>query len=60
MWDVQTAYMAQLDPFALLPEALARVQLRGIGRQALEMEAWRRPIRQELLDGYGGWGRHPR
>jgi hypothetical protein len=50
MWDVQTAYMAQLDPFALLPEALARVHLRGIGRQALEMEAWRRPIRQELLD----------
>jgi hypothetical protein len=35
MWDVKTAYIAQLDPFELLPEALARVQLRGIGRQAL-------------------------
>jgi hypothetical protein len=35
MSDVKTAYIAQLDPFELLPEALARVQLRGIGRQAL-------------------------
>jgi hypothetical protein len=34
-WDVKIAHMAQLDPFELLPEALARVQLRGIGRQAL-------------------------
>jgi hypothetical protein len=35
MSDVKTAYIAQLDPFELLPEALARVQLPGIGRQAL-------------------------
>ena len=51
MWDVKTAHIAQLDPFELLPEALVRIQLRGIGRQALQVEAWRRAISQELLDG---------
>jgi hypothetical protein len=39
MCDVKTAHIVQLDPFELLPEALARVQLRGVGRQALQVEA---------------------
>jgi hypothetical protein len=35
MWQIDAAHIAQLDPFQLLPQALSRVQLRGIGRQAL-------------------------
>jgi hypothetical protein len=30
MWDVETAHIAELDPLQLSPEALTRVQLRGI------------------------------
>src|SRR5918992_4489783 len=48
MRDSDAADMAQLDPCELLPEALAWVELRGIRRQALQMEAWCRPVRQEL------------
>jgi hypothetical protein len=43
--------MAELDPFELVPKAFTRIQLRGIGRQALEMEALRRPVREKLPDG---------
>jgi hypothetical protein len=35
MGDVEAAHIAQLDAFKLLPEALARVRIRGIRRQAL-------------------------
>jgi hypothetical protein len=37
--DVEAADIAQLDPFELLPEPLARVELRGIGREPLQMQA---------------------
>ena len=50
MGNVEAADIAQLDAFKLLLEALARVQLRSIGRQTREMEALRRPIGQEALD----------
>jgi hypothetical protein len=50
MRDVEAADMAPLHPFQLWPEPLARVQLRGIGWQALQVEALGGPIRQELSD----------
>jgi hypothetical protein len=51
MWDVETAQIAPLHPCELVPEALARVQLWGIGWQALQMEALRCTVREELPDG---------
>jgi hypothetical protein len=39
MRQVNTADVAQLPAFELLPDALIRVQLRGIRRQALRMQA---------------------
>src|SRR5919106_2403905 len=50
MWKIETAHVTQFDAFELLPEALARVQLRGIGRQALQVNLLCRTLRQELLD----------
>jgi hypothetical protein len=50
MWEVKAAYIAQLDPFELLPQALARIQLWGISRQALQLEAVGRALGQEFLD----------
>ena len=51
MWEVEAAQIAQLHAFELLPESLARVQLRGVGWQALQMDARRRTTGQELFDG---------
>jgi hypothetical protein len=48
---METADMASFDPFELLPEALIGVQLRGVGRQALQMEAFGGPMGQEFHDG---------
>ena len=50
MRNVEAAHMAELNPFELLPEALARIQFRRIRRQALQVKALRRSIGQELLD----------
>jgi hypothetical protein len=49
--QVETAQMPQLDAFELLPEALVRIELRGIRWQALQVEALRGPVREELLNG---------
>jgi hypothetical protein len=48
--EIQAADMAQLHPFELLPEALARVQLRRIGGEPLQVEALGCPIGQERLN----------
>jgi hypothetical protein len=40
--------MAELTPVALLPEPLARVQLRSIGRQARQVQALRRALGEEI------------
>jgi hypothetical protein len=50
VWAIEATDMAQLDAFELLPEPLARMQFRGIGRQTLQGQPLCRPIRQELLD----------
>jgi hypothetical protein len=42
--------VAPLDPFERLPEAFARIQCRGLGRQALSVELVGRPVGQDLLD----------
>src|SRR5918992_3581380 len=50
MRDVDAAHVTPLDPLELWPEALARVQLWGIGWQALQMPSRRRAIGQALFD----------
>jgi hypothetical protein len=32
MWDIKAADIASFDPLELLPEALAWIQVRGVGR----------------------------
>ena len=51
MREVQAAEITQLDPLQVAPEAFARIQLRRIGGQSLEVEALRRAVGQECLDG---------
>jgi hypothetical protein len=50
MRDIEAAHVAQLDSFQMRPKPLAGIQLRGIRRQALEMETLGRPMGQELFD----------
>jgi hypothetical protein len=50
MAERQAAHMPELDALPMGPQALARMQLRGLCRQALYVEALRHPIREELLD----------
>jgi hypothetical protein len=50
MRQIETAEIAALDPLQVCPEALSRVQLRGIGGQTLHVESRRRPIGQVILD----------
>jgi hypothetical protein len=47
---VEATQVPQLDPFELLPNALVRIQLRGIRGQALQMEPLGRSVGQELFD----------
>jgi hypothetical protein len=48
--ELEAAHMTELDPFTLLPEALARIELRGRGRQALQVDPVGRTVGQALLD----------
>jgi hypothetical protein len=50
MRHIEAAQITELDAFELLPEALARIQVRCIRRQALQVKALRRTIGQERLD----------
>jgi hypothetical protein len=50
MRNIEAAHITELDPFELLPEPLARIRLRRIRRQALQMKALRCAIGQELPD----------
>jgi len=51
MRQVNTTHMVPLHAFELLPDALVGVQLRGVGRQALQVPPRRRAVGQEFLDG---------
>ncbi len=50
MTESQAADIPEFDPLQVRPEALARIQFRGIGWQALDVEALSRAIGQEGLD----------
>ena len=51
----EAAHIAQFDAFEMGPEALAGIQLWGIGGEAFQMEPVRRAIRQERLDARLRW-----
>jgi hypothetical protein len=59
MGKIQATHMPSLNPCELLPEALARIQLRSLGREALNVEAWRRAMSQELVDDVTAMHRCP-
>jgi hypothetical protein len=42
--------MAELDALEVLPEALSRIEFRGIRREAFRMEAWHGTVGEEVLD----------
>lgn len=50
MGKIEATHIPQLSPFELVPEALARIQLRSIRREPFDVEALRRAIGQELFD----------
>ncbi len=50
MTQVETAQIAQLDPFELLPEPLTRIEFGGVCRQAFQVDTLGCPIRQESFD----------
>jgi hypothetical protein len=50
MTDRQAAHIPEFDALQVCPEALAGVQFRGIGGEALHLEPWRGVIGQELLE----------
>jgi hypothetical protein len=50
MGEIEAAQIPQLDPFELLPETFARVQLRSIGWQAFQMQSLCCTVGQELFD----------
>lgn len=49
--QIGTAEVAQFDVLEVVPDALVRVEIRGVARQLLQLEARRRALRQEVLDG---------
>ena len=59
MWQIETAHITQLDPLQLGPEPLARVQLRGIGREPFQVDSRGCSGGQELLDGLTAMDRGP-
>jgi hypothetical protein len=50
MTQVETAQIAPLDAFELLPDALVRIELRSIRRQTLQVDPWRRTVGEEVSD----------
>jgi len=54
---LEAGEVSELDSLELSPEALARIQRRGIGREALEVEPVGSPTGQELPDAMAGMNR---
>ena len=50
MTPIDTAQGTPLNALKPLPPTLVRVQCRGIGGQALQMESWGRSVGQALFD----------
>ena len=59
MAAIEAAHMAQLDPLQLSLEPLARIQLRRIGGQPLDLEAGHRALGQERCDDVTAVNRSP-
>ncbi len=59
MRQVNTTDVAQFHTFELLPDTLVGVQLRGIGRQALQMQTLRRAMGQKLANDVTAVDRGP-
>jgi hypothetical protein len=59
MGQIQATHMPSLNPCELLPEALARIQLRSVCPEALYVEARRRAMSQELVDDVTAMHRCP-
>lgn len=51
MRKMKAAQVAQLDPLELLPKIFVRIQVWGIGWQALPMPPRRGAVGEERLDG---------
>ena len=49
--QVVSALVAQFDALEVVPDALVRIELGGVSRQLLEMQAARRAPAQEVLHG---------
>ena len=50
MQDIEATHVAQLNPFKVGPEAFTRMQFRGVGRQALQVQPLGGAVRKEPLD----------
>jgi hypothetical protein len=50
-YRIEAAEVSKFNPFPRRPDALVRIQFRSVGGEVLEMEAWRGPVREELLNG---------
>lgn len=59
MREAEAAHMAQLDAFELRPQALTRMQVRGIGGETLDIEPLPGPIREERWDHAAALNRCP-
>jgi hypothetical protein len=59
MGQIQATHMPSLNLWELLPEALARIQLRSVRPEALYVEARRRVMSQELVDDVTAMHRCP-
>ena len=59
MREAEAAHIAQLDAFELRPQPLTGIQVRRIGREALDMEPLPGSIREELCDHAAARNRCP-
>ena len=59
MREAEAAHMAQLDTFELRPQPLTGIQVRRIGREALDMEPLPGPMREERCDHAAAMHRCP-
>ena len=57
--QIGAAEVAQFDVLEIVPDALVGIQVRGVARQLRQLEAGRRALRQEVLDGLSAMDRRP-
>jgi hypothetical protein len=51
LFDISTNHVAKFDMFERVPNALIRIEIRGIARQSFQKDAFTATIRQKLFDG---------